>query len=58
MNLETILACAQLAARHQLGAVDADVQALIDEVESLLAPEPVVDAAPAKAKKTKTSAAE
>jgi hypothetical protein len=61
MNLETILMCAQTAARHQqtaLGVVGADVQALIDEVESLLAPAPVVDEAPTKAKKTKASAAE
>jgi hypothetical protein len=53
MNLNTILMCAQMTARQQiaaLGYVDADVQALIDEVESLLAPDAVVEDAPAAEK--------
>jgi starch synthase len=48
MNLETVLACAQTTARQQLaslGCVDADVQTLIDEVASLLAPDSVVEEA-------------
>lgn len=62
MNLDTILMCAQKVARQQvasLGCVDADVQALIDEVESLLAPAPVVvEEAPApKTRKTRAATA-
>ena len=44
MNLQTILTCAQSTARQQLaafGCVNPDVEALISEVESLLAPAPV-----------------
>lgn len=57
MNLDTVLMCAQMTARQQLSAlgyVDADVQALIDEVESLLVPDTVVEEAPV-AKKTSTA---
>jgi hypothetical protein len=57
MNLDTVLMCAQMTARQQiaaLGYVDADVQALIDEVESLLVPDAVVEEAPV-AKKTSTA---
>jgi predicted urease superfamily metal-dependent hydrolase len=46
MNLLTILSCAQSVARQQLSAfgyVDAEVQSLIDEVESLLVPDSVVE---------------
>lgn len=53
MNLNTILMCAQMTARQQiaaLGYVDADVQALIDEVESLLVPDAVVEDAPVEEK--------
>lgn len=59
MNLETVLKCAKAAANMQLGAlghVQADIQSLIDEVESLLAPVEVVEEAPApKAKKGKSA---
>jgi hypothetical protein len=58
MNLETILKCAETTARHQmagLGYVTPEVQELIAEVESLLAPAPVVEDAP-KTKKTKAAA--
>lgn len=44
MNLNTVLMCAQVTARQQLaglGYVGDDVQALVAEVESLLAPAPV-----------------
>ena len=44
MNLQTVLMCAQSTARQQLaafGCVNPDVEALISEVESLLAPAPV-----------------
>jgi len=46
MNLLTILSCARMAAATQqsaLGYVDSEVQLLIDEVTSLLAPDPVVE---------------
>ena len=45
MNLDTVLMCAQMAARMQLsglGHVDAEIQALIDE----LTPAPVVESEP------------
>jgi hypothetical protein len=47
MNLDTVLMCAQMAARMQqsgLGHVDADIQALIDELTAAPAVEPVVAA--------------
>jgi hypothetical protein len=53
MNLDTVLMCAQLAARQQLSAlgyVDPDTQDLIAEVQSLLAPDPVVETPKAKTK--------
>jgi hypothetical protein len=52
MNLKTVLMCAQTTARHQiaaLGAVDSDVQALIDELDA-----PPVEKTPVvRAKRTK-----
>lgn len=57
MNLEIVLMCAQTTARHQLaalGAVDSEVQALIDE---LTAPAPVAEEAPApKTRKPRATA--
>jgi hypothetical protein len=49
MNLDTVLMCAKMTANSQragLGYVDPEVQALIDEVESLLVPDEVVEEAP------------
>jgi hypothetical protein len=49
MNLQTVLMCAQATARQQMAAfnfVGDDVQALIAEVESLLAPDPGVEETP------------
>ena len=60
MNLETIRLCAEMAARQQLAAlgnVGDDVQELLDEVNSLLVPDEVIEEAPvAKAKTTKSKA--
>lgn len=63
MNLDTVLMCAKMTANNQragLGYVDPEVQALIDEVESLLVPDEVVEEtpvveedAPKKSKKAK-----
>ena len=44
MNLDTVLMCAQMAARQQLsglGHVDVEIQALIDELTAAPAVEPV-----------------
>jgi hypothetical protein len=60
MNLDIVLMCAHVTARQQLSAynyVSEDVQALIAEIESLLAPAPVVEAVEEEPQAPETPAA-